>query len=136
MGLFGGSSSATSSNSNDFTLNSNDSRYIEGGSTIGGNVSIGAGKNLENVQVTTTDFGAVEGALSLGESVVERLSDFGNNVLQRQSVSQDSNLSAIKDFAANVASSGQDRISKSFQNVALVALAIGGLGLVMGVFRK
>lgn len=143
MGLFGGSKSATTNVTETLTSNNVDNRVIEDGAVVGGNLSVNAGDRIEGLTIEQTDFGAVEGALALGESALEsvagvagRVTEFGSDVLQRQSVAADNNLAAIKSFATDITSGGQATTSKLIQNIVILSAAVGGIALIVSRVRK
>ncbi|MFV1873482.1 MAG: hypothetical protein ACMZ64_09200 [Oleiphilus sp.] len=91
-----------------------------------------------DVSIVSTDFGAVEGALDLGESVVDTLADFGSdaleqnsNILKQQSFSNTQNLQALKDFATEVKTGGQLELSEAMKVVAVSVVLVAGLVVVV-----
>lgn len=115
---------------------SDDRELLGNTGNVGGNVNLDASGNTGIIDVTTTDFGAVEGALSLGESAIESVKEFGNNVLVRQSVSNQDNLKTITDFATQVETDGNDQLTKVIQNIVLAVVALGGVVLIVSRAKK
>tara|TARA_R110001599_G_scaffold287356_2_gene489912 strand:+ start:6535 stop:6942 length:408 start_codon:yes stop_codon:yes gene_type:complete len=107
------------------------------------NLEGASGLNLTDIDsgggdVTMTDFGAVAGALDLGESVVETLAEFGgdaleqnSNILKQQTFSNTQNLQALKDFATEVQTGGQLEISKAMKVVAVSVVVVTGLVVIV-----
>lgn len=127
MGLFGGSSSRTTSVTNDFTQNAVDNRIIEAGSSVGGNVSIGAGGDIEGLSITTTDFGALDTA---SEAIDRSLISVDNSVDAVQTIAGDVGsrlndaLSKVTDFAT--AATGTDQ-NKTVQYFIMAAAVVGAI---------
>lgn len=147
MGLFS-SSSNRKTTTNNTQIDAGDKRSVDNNSGyVGGNNQITTQGDVEGLTIEQTDFGAISGALALAENAtestvnfgrdtIEQVTDFGNNILQRQSVSQQKGLETIEKFAADIASGGQSRITDSIRNVALVAVVVGGVVMVARVFKK
>ena len=85
MGLFSSSSRNSSTTNIDETNTNNvDNRgagTFEGDAVFGGNASVVAGDGAGDINVVTTDFGAIEGALSANMAVSSGAFDFGRESL-------------------------------------------------------
>jgi hypothetical protein len=128
MGLLGSlfsseSSSETSSDIDETNTNNVDNRVTEGeNNNIGGNITIAAGQNLSEVNVTTTDFGALDTAQSISMKAFETSSSAFSS-------SQD----AIKTIAGNALDVAQDlttdNTAKTLQYGIIAAALIGGVAI-------
>jgi hypothetical protein len=128
MGLLGSlfsseSSSKTSSDIDETNTNNVDNRVTEGeNNNIGGNITIAAGQDLSGVNITSTDFGALDTAQAISMKAFETSSSAFSS-------SQD----AIKTIAGNALDVAQDlttdNTAKTLQYGIIAAALIGGVAI-------
>lgn len=123
MGLFSSSKSKSSTTIDDTDINNVDNRVTEADiANIGGNVSVAAGDNVDNVSITTTDFGAVDRALDTAES------SFTNSLGAIQS-SVGASVGALRETAkesVKVAEAAtRDESARTMQFVVLGVVIVG-----------
>ena len=125
MGLFGGSKSSSTTNIDENNLTAADNRLIEGdGANIGGNISVGeAGDNLN---ITTTDFGALDAASELAN---RSFTSVDNSVSAVRTMAGDAGatigkaLNKVSDFAT---SQQPDQKSSKTLQLLIVSMAVVG----------
>jgi hypothetical protein len=129
MGLFGGSKSKSTTNIDENNLTSVDNRLVEADTAnVGGNVSVGeAGSNLN---ITTTDFGALDAAselaresLNYGETVTRNSVDAVRIMAGDAGASINSALSKVTKFAT---SQQPDQKASSTLQLLIISVAIVG----------
>lgn len=134
----GSSSSTASSNSTvDNTFNNIDNRVGSDGGSIGGNVNLNAsGSDVGNVSITSSDYGAIEGGLSValaaleaGNENFEQSLDFVGEANDKTNASLSTVLEASK---SETAAALQDFMKWS----AVVLLGGGTLYLAFKKFTK
>lgn len=105
MGLFSSSSkSSNTSNTNDFSLTGVDNRISEGeNAVIGGNINLGAGGDLSNVDITSTDFGSVKESFEFARAALDSNEDATKQAIDKSfalagQASTSETAGALQDF--------------------------------------
>ena len=139
MGLFGGDSSSTQvTNLDETNVQNIDNRVVEGEDVnVGGNVSIVADGSLENVNVVSTDFGALDkatriagGAFDFGQRTFETTTD-----LLAESI--ESTNRTLGDTLRDTFNKASNTLSDTISNVTASAASTtkGALGLASEATR-
>lgn len=136
MGLLD-SNSTRNTTTNNLSQDASDKRLIETNhGNIGGNVSLNSARDIDNVTLSLTDFGAVEGSLTLAESAVESVAELSSEVLNRQSVNNQNSLGTLTQLATEIKTDGNSQMSKVIQNVIISVVAVGGIALIVSRVKK
>jgi len=125
MGLFSSSKSSSKKTTNirSQDVNNVDNRVTDADvANIGGNVSVTAGNNLSEVNVTTTDFGAIDSALDVAET---SFSDSLNAITASVGASVGALRETAKDSVAVAESAARDESARTMQFVVLGVIVIG-----------
>jgi len=84
------------------------------------------------VEITTTDFDAVDQAFNFGGDALTGILDFGSEVIGNQQIQLSDSLKSI-----NAAAGSNAKLNDELQeNTKKVALAVGGVGLLVFLFLR
>lgn len=127
MPLFGGSSSRTTTEIDERNFTNVDNRVGGDRSVFGGNQSVQAG-DYSNINLTTTDFGAIDAATNITDSAIE----FSRDAL---SASINSSQAAVDDAITLAQSVSVDQAARTTQ-MLIVGGVIAAVFLIYVSFKK
>jgi hypothetical protein len=146
MGLFGGGNASTqnTTNTRESTVNNVDNRLAEGDGSIGGNVNLNlselnltggsgdsagadGGGNLD-VNISTTDFGALDAASHIADASIAGISQAQSSI----SSASTSAINAVKSIADNTTRDQGAATSR----LLVVGAVVLGLGVAFIMWRK
>lgn len=134
MGLFSAKSTSTTQNDIDETSAQNvDNRVSDGDNAFfDGNISLTAGQNIGNVNVTKTDYGAIDSAASIVNQSLSALSkgfESVNKTAQNAVNSANQTAGGALDIASE---STRDEGARTMQ----IGLTLAGVVALVFIFKK
>lgn len=129
MGLFSSkSSSSSTTNLEEITLNSVDNRVIDDANNVAGNVTVG-GKISGDVKITTTDYGALDAASKISDKALTSVDNVVNASID--AVKSQSNV------LENIAQKAQETAQKAAESdttetIKYLVVGLTVVGVVIG----
>jgi hypothetical protein len=132
--LFSSKSKSTSTSTNEeLTSNAVDNRVVDSDSAfVEGNFTLSSSGTVGNVNVSKTDFGALDTAGNIAESALSFANSASERANETLSSAVKSTVGAVQSIASNVT---KDESAESIK-FAIVGAAVIGLGFVIVRYSK